>query len=144
MVSQVIKYEDFNGEDREKTAYFNLSKAELFELEAEMGGHLAERIARMRENHDAPEFIRLMSAIIKKAYGEKSLDGQRMMKSDDIWLAFYQSPAYDEFFTDILTDDAKNAAFMVGVIPKKLQKDVTEEMAKQGITLPPQVVSVSA
>lgn len=37
MLKKDIKYADFNGVEREESYYFNLSKAELMEMELEIG-----------------------------------------------------------------------------------------------------------
>ena len=44
MLKKTIKYEDYNGTEREEDFYFNLTKAELMEMEMSTTGGLAEMI----------------------------------------------------------------------------------------------------
>jgi len=132
MYKTTVEFEDFNGESRTKTVYFTLNEAQFLELQAKLGGHLSERITRIREDKDESSLIYLIKELMRAAYGEKSDDGLRMDKSDEAWLRFYQSNAYSAALMKILTVDSETAAFLNGILPKQIreQVDVEDAIAK--------------
>lgn len=119
MLKKTIKYEDYNGTEREEDFYFNLSKAEIAEMELSTEGGLAEKINKIVAEQDVPSIIVLFKQIILKAYGEKSADGKRFIKSDELSTAFSQTEAYSNLFIELATDSEKASAFINGIIPNK-------------------------
>ena len=83
MLSKKIKYTDYNGVEREETFLFNLSKAELMEMELGTAGGLADMIKSIVAAQDTPSIVKIFKKIILKAYGEKSPDGKRFLKVDE-------------------------------------------------------------
>ncbi len=121
MLKKTMTYEDFNGIERTEDFYFNLTEAELMEMELSVDGGLAEMIQKIVAAKNAPAIIKVFKDLVLKAYGEKSADGKRFMKSDEIRMAFEQTPAYSQLFMELATDDVKAAEFVNGISPK--QKD---------------------
>jgi hypothetical protein len=58
--------------------------------------------------------------------GQKSDDGKRFIKSDQISLEFTQSPAYSKLFVELGTDAEKIAEFIIGCLPRELGRKVEE------------------
>lgn len=119
MLAKTITYTDYNGEERTETLYFNLSKAELMELEMSVDGGWAERMQKIVDAKDLPTLSRIFKDIILKSYGEKSADGRRFIKSDALSQSFAQSEAYSELFMELLTVDGAAADFMSKIIPQE-------------------------
>lgn len=117
MLKKKITYTDYNGTERTEDFYFNLTKAEITEMELGTSGGLAEMIRKIVDAQDAPSIIRVFKDLILKAYGEKSPDGKRFIKSDDIAAAFSQTEAYSELFMELATDADAAAEFVNGIIP---------------------------
>ena len=117
MITETIKYTDYNGVEREEKFMFNLSKAELMELEMGTTGGLAERIQKIVEAQNAPEIINTFKEIILKSYGEKSADGKRFIKSKELSDAFAQTEAYSELFMKLAMDADAAAKFIKGIVP---------------------------
>ena len=117
MVVREYEYEDFNGTKRKEKYYFDLSEAEVMEMEMSISGGLAETIQRIVEAQDAPEIIKIFKEIIFKAYGEKSPDGKYFNKSEELSKAFSHTKAYSMLFMELATDSVKAAEFMNGIIP---------------------------
>lgn len=117
MLTKSITYVDYNGEERTENFYFNLNKAEIMEMEMSTTGGLAEMINRITAEKDAPKIIKIFKEIILKAYGEKSLDGKRFVKSEELSNAFAQTEAYSELFMELATDPDAAAAFINGIVP---------------------------
>ena len=95
-------------------------------MEMEMGttGGLAEMITKIVAAQDAPAIIKIFKDLILKSYGEKSADGKRFIKSDEISTAFTQTEAYSELFMELATDAEAAAAFVNGIIPADMAKEV--------------------
>ena len=125
MLKKTITYHDYNGVEYTQDFYFNLSKAEIMEMEMGTTGGLAEMITKIVAAQDAPAIIKIFKDLILKSYGEKSADGKRFIKSDEISTAFTQTEAYSELFMELATDAEAAAAFVNGIIPADMAKEVT-------------------
>lgn len=125
MLKKTITYIDYNGNERTEDHYFNLSKAEIMEMEMSTTGGLAEMIQKIVAAQDAPAIIKVFKDLILKAYGEKSADGKRFIKSDEISTAFSQTEAYSQLFMELATDADAAASFVNGIVPKDVQKGAT-------------------
>ena len=124
MLKKTITYHDYNGVEYTQDFYFNLSKAEIMEMEMGTTGGLAEMITKIVAAQDAPAIIKIFKDLILKSYGEKSADGKRFIKSDEISIAFTQTEAYSELFMELATDAEAAAAFVNGIIPADMAKEV--------------------
>ena len=120
MIKKTIEYVDYNGDNRKEEFYFNLSKAEVMEMEMSKNGGLSEYIQRIVKSSDNAAIIALFKEIICKAYGEKSLDGKRFIKNKELTDAFVQTEAYSELFMELATNADEAAAFVNGIIPKNM------------------------
>lgn len=120
MFAKTITYTDFNDVERTETFYFNLSKAEIAEMQLTTDGGLTEKLQKIIDSKDQAEIFKMFKYLILKAYGEKSPDGKRFIKSEEISEAFSQTAAYDEFFMEIGTNSDSAQAFVNGIIPKDL------------------------
>lgn len=132
MLKKKVTYTDYNGVERTEDFYFNLSKAEIMEMELGTTGGFAEMIQKVVAAQDAPTLIKIFKDLVLKAYGEKSADGKRFIKSDEIATAFSQTEAYSQIFMELATDTDAATKFVNGIIPK----DMADEVAKQQKTNP--------
>ena len=118
MLKKTITYRDYNDVERTEDFYFNLTKAEILEMEASKVGGLSNIIQTIVNSQDASEIIPLFKEIVLKAYGEKSLDGKRFVKNKEITEGFAQTEAYSQLFMELATDDKAATAFINGIMPK--------------------------
>ncbi len=118
MLKKAITYTDYNGVERTEDFYFNLSKAEVMEMELGTVGGLAEMLKRIVDSQDVPALIKNFKEIILKAYGEKSPDGKRFIKSEELSTAFSQTEAYSTLFMELATDHEAASVFINGIIPQ--------------------------
>lgn len=125
MLKETIKYTDYNGVERTEDFWFHLSKAELMEWEMGTTGGLTEMIKRIVDAQDAPAIIKIFKELVLKAYGQKSPDGKRFIKSEELAIEFSQTEAYSQLFMELATDADKAAAFVNGIMPS----DVVEKAA---------------
>lgn len=121
MLKKNIKYTDYNGVERNEDFYFNLSKAEIMEMELSTVGGLTEMINKIVAAQDAPAIIKLFKELVLKAYGEKSADGKRFIKNPEIAEAFSQTEAYSILFMELATDADAAAKFVNGIVPADIQ-----------------------
>ena len=130
MLKKTIKYEDYNGVEREENFYFNLSKAELTEMEIGTEGGYADMVQKIVKAMDQPAILRVFKDLILKSYGEKSADGKRFIKSPEISLAFSQTEAYNELFMELMSDTDAAIKFFNGIlpnVPNPSENKLTEE-----------------
>lgn len=120
MLVRKIKYTDFNGQEREEPFYFNLSKAELMEMELTTDGGLDTYIRRITAQQNNKEIVKLFKELILKSYGERSDDGKRFVKSKELTDAFTQTNAYSELFMELSTNADAAEKFITGVVDPSL------------------------
>lgn len=128
MLKKTIEYVDYNNITRKEDYYFNLSKAEITEMEMSTAGGLSEMIQTLIAEQDMPSIIKIFKDLILKAYGKKSPDGKRFEKSEELSTAFSQTEAYSVLFMELATDADAASAFINGIIPSDIDK---EELKKQ-------------
>ena len=122
MVVEKIKYTDFNGLEREEEFMFNLTEAEITEMELTTDGGLSDSIKKIIAAQDTPEIIKVFKMLLLKSYGEKSADGRRFIKSDKLSEEFAQTNAYSQLFMKLATDDKAAVAFINGIMPDSMQE----------------------
>lgn len=127
MLKKTITYVDYNGTERTEDFYFNLSKAEIMEMEMGTTGGLAEMIKKVVDAKDAPSIIKIFKDLVLKAYGEKSLDGRRFIKSEALSNEFSQTEAYAQIFMELATDADKASEFVKGIIPADIEKQLPDK-----------------
>lgn len=119
MLKKNIKYVDYDGNDRAEDFYFNLNKAEVIELQLGTVGGLTKTLEKIVQEKDTSRIIEYFKTIILKAYGEKSADGRRFIKSQELRDTFEQTEAYSELFMELASDAKMAAEFINGVLPKE-------------------------
>lgn len=118
MLKKTMTYTDYNGVERTEDFYFNLTKAEVMEMEMSTSGGLSEMINKIVATQDAPAIIKIFKDIILKSYGEKSLDGKKFVKSEELSTAFSQTEAYSMLFMELATDTEAASNFINGIVPE--------------------------
>lgn len=121
MLKKTITYTDYNGETRKEDFYFNMTRAEITELELSIDGGLSDMIKRVTEAKDVPSIIKIFKDLVLKAYGQKSPDGKRFIKSKELSEEFSQTEAYSDLFMELATDATAAAAFVNGIMPQDIQ-----------------------
>ena len=130
MLKKSITYTDYNGVERTEPFYFNLSKAELMEMELGVTGGMTEMLDKIIAAKDAPSLMKTFKEMIMKSYGIKSDDGKRLIKSEELSIAFTQTEAYSVLFMELITDDKAAADFVNGIIPNEIQAEVAAQTAQ--------------
>lgn len=84
MIKKTITYTDYNGLERTEDFWFNITEAEALEMEMSTTGGYGDMIRRVVAAQDMPTIIKVFKDFIFKAYGEKSPDGKRFVKSEEL------------------------------------------------------------
>lgn len=127
------KYEDYDGNERVEEFYFNLTKAEITDMELTTEGGMSAMLNRIIAAKDTSKLIAVFKDLILRSYGQKSPDGRRFIKSDELTKEFTETPAYSQIYLRLATDDKAATEFVNNVIPKDLKKEVK---AAQGNVIP--------
>ena len=129
MYKKTIEYEDFKGNKRKEDFYFNLSKAELMEMELSTQAGTDEMIRMLIATKDHAKIVSIYKNLILKSYGIRSEDGTRFIKTDKLREEFEQTNAYSEFFIELLSSSEEQAKFINGVVSGSNLPNVSEEEA---------------
>ncbi len=126
MHKETITYKDYNGIERTEDFYFNLTEAELTEMEYGQTGGMTSAIQHIIASQDLPTLIQYFKQIILSSYGEKSLDGKYFMKEDDeghkLARKFTQTEAYSILYMKLATDDEAASNFVNGIMPQNIKE----------------------
>ena len=117
MLKKTITYTDYDGVERKEDFYFNLNKAELIEMELGTNGGLAKRIQKIVDIQDVTAIIKIFKDLVLKAYGVKSDDGKRFIKSKELSEEFAQTEAYANLFMELASNSEEATRFMNGILP---------------------------
>lgn len=126
MIKKTIKYTDYNGDEREEDFYFNLTKAEIMEMQLNQDGGLAAKIQEIVKAKDVPAIIRVFKDLLLKSYGKKSDDGRFFIKNAKLREEFEESPAFSEIYMELATDADKASEFVNGIIPPQLKEQMNK------------------
>lgn len=122
MIKRKIAYVDYDGNPREEEFYFNLSEAEILEMELTTTGGLEQMIRNIIAAQDTPRLVTIFKDLVLRAYGVKSPDGRRFIKTEELKKEFEQTEAYSKLFVELATNDKAAADFVNGVIEKPKEK----------------------
>lgn len=132
MLKKEISFRDLDDNLVTDTFYFNLSKAELAEMELTRRGGFVAFLERIKDTEDQGEIIKTFKEIILATYGVRDEDGRRFIKSQELTDAFMQTDAYSELFMELATNAEASAEFIRKVVPASL----AEEAAKLDAATP--------
>jgi len=118
MLAKQITYVNFNGEEITETFYFNITKAEIIEMEVSHPGGYVDYLERIMNAKERSELIDAFTKLILSAYGEKSEDGRKFRKSKEISEDFHTSEAYSELLVELMSDEDKASEFVRAILPK--------------------------
>lgn len=130
MLKKTISYVDYDGNQRTEDFYFNLTKAELMEMQLSEAGGLKAKLERIMSTQDTVKLAEIFKEIILKAYGEKSDDGRRFIKNAELTESFTQTEAYSELYMELATDDVAAANFINELMPSDIAEEIKKEQNK--------------
>lgn len=120
MLKKTIKYTNYNGEEKQKDFFFNLKKSELVDLQYSSPKGFIDYITKITKSEDSQALWKAFRDIVLLAYGEKSEDGERFVKSKEISEAFEQTEAFSELIMELMGETDAAATFINSIMPKDL------------------------
>ena len=123
MYVKEMEYVDFNGVPRKEKFYFNLTKAEVLDMELGKTGGFTEYIRKIIEAQDTPELMSLFKMLLLKSYGVKSDDGRRFIKNDQVREDFEQTQAFSDLYMLLALNDKEASDFVNGIVPPDMKVD---------------------
>lgn len=130
MYKKTIEYVDYEGLKRKEDFYFHFTEAEIMEMQHEVDGGLSNYIAKIINTQDSGKLIKIFKELLLKSYGEKSNDGRRFIKSDELSTAFSHTEAYSMFFMELATDAEEASRFVNNILPANMiaeASNITQE-----------------
>lgn len=115
MLTKTIKYVDYDGNERTETFLFHLSKSELAEMEMSVDGGMTRMLTKIAEEKNGRRIMDTFRDLILRSYGEKSADGRRFIKTQELRDSFYQTEAYSQLFMTLVTNADEAAKFVRGL-----------------------------
>lgn len=122
-------YVDYDGNERTEDFYFNLSKAELMEMELSTEGGLERMIRELQSTMDGKRIVAVFKDLVLRAYGKKSPNGRNFVKSPEISKDFSETEAYSQIFMRLATDASYAAKFVNGIVPANDEKAATAALS---------------
>lgn len=137
MISQVIKYKDFDDNDQVATAWFHLSMKKLIKYNASIDGGMAKVLTDLVESDDREKIIERFTEIVGMAYGQRvDGDASAFRQSDEITDAFLDSPVFDALLVELLTNENTATALIAGIFPKEAMEKVQAAQAANAAMSP--------
>lgn len=130
MIKKTINYENFDGEEVSEEAHFHLTKAELLELEYEEETPFTDYLKQMQNSTTPKTVLHVLKRLIEASYGQRSEDGRRFIKNEELTSAFVSSDAYSELLFGLLNDPKEATNFFESIMPAKLLAQAKAEMEK--------------
>ncbi len=123
MLKKTITYTDYDGLERTEEFRFNLTKAELMDMELTTVGTFSKLMQKIIDEKDMVRLAKYFKELILKSYGVKSDDGKRFIKSPELSEAFSQTEAYSELYMELLGNSEYAVKFIQQVMPKDLDQN---------------------
>lgn len=136
MLKREIKYLDFDGNPQVEECWFHINKSEAFELQGDFDEDLQDMIKRIIAEKDMQSLLKLFKRIVLMAYGVRSEDGKRFIKSEQLREEFSQTAAFDALYMELATSDNAAAEFIIGALPKDMQESAQAEISKAPLAPP--------
>lgn len=126
MLKWPITYTNYNEVEVSEVHHFNLTKAEIMEMEMTTTGGYTDMIRKIIDAKDTPALVTIFKELVLKAYGEKSPDGKHFYKEDEngrpLCNKFKQTEAYSVLFMELATDADKASKFVNGIMPSDMRQ----------------------
>lgn len=134
MIKKTITYEDYNGEERTKDFYFHMNQVEFSKLNGEIPGGIEKRMQKVIEDRDEDALLRIIDLMVSRGYGEFNDDDEFTKVGRNgrpLYEKFINTDAYDQLIIELIQNENNIAEFLRGMMPKKVQGRIDEEMKKR-------------
>lgn len=126
MIKKTVTYKNFNDVEVTEDCYFNYTEAQLADLEMSVGGGLSATLKSIAAANNETELYKFFRQLILGAYGIKSPDGRKFMKSKEISEDFEQTAAYNTIFMELVQNTDAAVEFVNQLIPESLKEKMSK------------------
>lgn len=133
MIKKTVTYTDMNGLERTEDFYFNLTEAELAEMNFGVDGGMKALLEKIIAEKNQQMIIEYFKKIVLMSYGEKSIDGRYFEKSEKLRNSFAPTEAYSKIFMELARDADAAAKFINGIIPANAANNVAAANAEKTV-----------
>lgn len=127
MIKQIVEFKDYNGEMRKEELYFELSEAEVVEMQFSEKGGIVSYLRKILIEKDNGKTLKYFKELLLTAYGEKSEDGRYFIKTQEVKNHLLYSPAYSILFMKFARDSKAGFEFIKGIMPEGMSSAITDE-----------------
>ena len=124
MLVREFTYKDFNNIERKESFCFNLSRADLLEMELGAYGGLDEMMRRLIQEKQPEKIVAMFKNLILTAVGRKSPDGRRFERSQEIRDDFYQTNAYSQLFSELVLNPPKMREWLLQTVEDDVRESI--------------------
>lgn len=123
MLKKTITYNGFDGKEYTEDFWFHIDEADIAKMEigATREGGFEALIRKIVDTTDGKKLVILFDELILLAIGERSVDGKRFVKNDEVRDNFRYSNAYSKLFMELVTDTEKAIEFVNGIVPQAMR-----------------------
>ncbi len=121
MFSREFEYTGYDGQPKKDTYWFNLSEAELYEIDLSSSRGFTGEMNRLLKEERTKDIVDAFKAIVLGSVGTISADGRKFLKNEQIKEDFYRSKAYSQLFVELISSGEKLAEFLRGAIPEEIR-----------------------
>ena len=137
MIRKTLTYLDYEGQEHTKDFYFSLNQTEFALMNNRLPGGFDAYLKRIQEDHNEEKLLDLLTMFIIEGYGIRMSDDD-FIKEDEqgrkLGLRFKCTEACDNLITELLEKENNIGAFLIGMLPKKIQKNADEKMKEMTAT----------
>lgn len=134
MISKTIKYVDYNGVEKIGTYWFNMSRADLMDLEVSDEEGWTNKVRKLIAEQRGREAYKIIEQFIKDSYGVRTPDGG-FDKDPKYLKEFRNSEAYSELVWGFVEHPDEFAQFIEGIVGSVKKTvdaiDVDKEIAER-------------
>lgn len=137
MRKETRTYTDWDGHERTEDFYFNLTRAECISLNNTTPGGLGNVLEKIVKANDTGTVQKTFEDLLARSFGVKSDDGRRLMKgkNQEYFIAFSETPAYDDLMCDLISIPGYAAEFFNEVIPTEQISDLVKKIESNASSL---------
>lgn len=128
MLERSFTYEGFDGKTYTDTWGFYLSKADLIEINYGSWVGIDVLLKQLVANKNGKEIVNIVREMVLKSVGKPSEDGRRFIRNQETRDEFYQTEAYSQLMSELLTEPQKVLDFLVAVMPKDMGEALRDSL----------------
>lgn len=127
MIKKTVVYENLDGKTESEVVYLNINMIELTELEFVAEKSISDILKEIGETPSMADALKTFKMFLRFAYGVKSPDSKKLLKSDSIWESFENSEPYSALLWEMLNDAPKAVDVIMGILPQKKIEELIEK-----------------